>query len=332
MKRDPSSPLERKLGRFHRPLVDCVFEEYSPIAGPQFPGQFNLAAFYPALLRLADRPSSHWGIDRCLRIAESIDPWHSRVFHMGVFARSIARDDVAKKPWKDDRFASFQRDILGQFFALLEALSIPASRLEVSYFGGAILGGHPDGRDALLAKRTAWPADEISKNFLQERGVRSVAVPSIASVFIRPVEGSLVGPRLEVFFDGVELATIMFNCWRLERGELRPIHYVGAYGLGLERLLAIRRGGDFLHAIPRYVAAREIIVRRNPAARSHVLEREVLHVLFGLEALALIPEKISRAHAAQVLKLKAELKWFILNLGLSFREVRALFSLFRREQ
>ena len=323
-----AAPLERKLLRFHRPKVEQVFWRFSPIAGRQFPGQFNVAGFYPAVLELAKRSSSFWGIDRCLRIEENIDAWHSRLFHMGVFARSLdlAGDFVA--PQRDARLHDFQRDILGQFFALLDALGIPRSRLEASYFDGAILGGHPDGRDARLKTEQKLPPDHVSRDCLQRLGVKCVGVPSIASVFVRPCADSLVGPRLEVFCDGVELATIMFLCFRIRRGELVPINYVGVYGIGVERLVAVLCGKDLLHAIPRYRRGRAMIVRANPAARSTMLEREVLHVLFGLETLAAIPDQVSRAQAARIARMKGELKWFILNLGLLFGEVQELYSWF----
>ncbi len=249
---------------------------------------------------------------------------------MGVFARSLQCESDPGTPGADSRFRKFQQEILAQFFSLLEVLAIPQSRLEVSYFGGALLGGHPDGRDALLKKRHRFPADEVSRDFLKQRGVRSLAVPSIASFFIQPTDGSLVGPRLEVFYDGVELATIMFNCFRLRRGQLDPIHPIGAYGLGIERLVSIIRGKDFLRVIPRYTEGRKIIVRRNPAGRSPLLEREVMHVLYGMETLALLPARLSRAQATQVTRLKGELKWYLLNLGLSFGDIRDLFAFFRR--
>lgn len=322
--------LERRLLRFHRSKAERVLAKFSPIAGPQFPRQFNVAGFYPAVLALAERPGSFWGIDRCLRIDETVDAWHSRLFHMGVFARSLDLKSSFANAAADARFHHFQREILCQFFDALDALAIPRARLEASYFDGATLGGHPDGRDARLKKTQKLAADCASRDCLTELGVKSVGVPSIASVFIQPREGSLVGPRVEIFFDGIEVATIMFLCFRVRRGELRPINYIGVYGMGLERLVAMLDGGDFLRSIPRYAAAREMIAAKNPAARSRMLEREIVHVLFGLEALAALPDRLTRTQARRVLRLKAELKWFILNLGLEYRDVRALYDFFRR--
>ena len=72
---------------------------------------------------------------------------------------------------------------------------------------------------------------------------------------IAPFEGALVGPRVDIYCEGVELATILFNCAKLRRGSLERINYVAGYGIGLERLLSVLSQGDFLSVVPRYWAS-----------------------------------------------------------------------------
>jgi hypothetical protein len=321
--------IQRQLDAFHRAKVERCLREHSPIAGPQFRNDFNLAGFYPELNALADTPSSFWGIDRCLRIREAVDRHHSRVFHMGVFVRSIDLKKEFANPWQDPRFHRLQNATLAQFFAMLDLIGIDTARMHVSCFGGATIGDRPDGRDRALRRRYRFPEDRVSSTFLRRRNIKTVVVPTIASLFIQPMEGSLVGPRLEVFHDDLEFATIMFDCFRIRRGALERINYVAAYGVGLERVLAVITGADFLHCIPRYVRARQLIERRIQAAGSFVLEREVAHVLYGLETLAAVPERLSRAQRELVTRMKAELKFYILNLGLPYRDVLKLFRFFQ---
>ena len=83
------SVLQTKLRTFHKPLSDSILEEFSPIAGNQFPGEFNVSGFHDKVLNLPDQPSSFWGVDRCLRIQETFDRTHSAIFHMGIFAKAV---------------------------------------------------------------------------------------------------------------------------------------------------------------------------------------------------------------------------------------------------
>ena len=53
------------------------------------------------------------------------------------------------------------------------------------------------------------------------------------------------------------------------------------------------------------------------------------NVVFGIEALAVLPDKLTRAQRALVTKMKSELKSYILNLGLSYADVARLFRLFQ---
>lgn len=321
--------LRRALDAFHRPAAARVLRKFSPIAGPQFHDAFNLAGHWTAWHALADTPSSLYGVDRCLRIHETVDPYHSRVFHMAVFGRSIARVDTAIAPWHDPRFHALQRETLDQFLSMVDAFGIDRSRLLASCFAGTTIGRHPDGSDRRLRQSLRLPADRASLDTLRHHGVRAVPVPAIGSLFIQPTEISLLGPRLEFFCDDLEFATIVFANSRIRRGTLEPCHYSGAYAVGMERMLSVLTQRDFLHAVPRYARARRILERRLADTGSPALRQEVSHVLFGLEALAAVPERLSLRHRALVRRLKAELKPYILKLGITYREIVALFEFFQ---
>jgi hypothetical protein len=325
------TPLERELTAFHLPLVDEHRRGFSPIAGRHFKNDFNLAGFFPALNALPDRPSSLWGIDRCLRIDEAVDGHRSRLFHMGVFARAIDLEGRFRNPARDPRFHALQRGTLAQFFALIDRLGLDRTRLQATYFGGATLGGHPDGRDRRLRRTYRFPPDDVSGRFLRRERIKRVEIAAIAGLFMLRDEGSLVGPRVEVFFDDLEFATIIFPCFRVHRGALVPINYLAAYGLGIERLMAVTNGRDFLQCVPRYRRARRVIERRTRAARSPLLLRDVTQVIFGIETLAALPNALSRQQRQRVVKMKHELKFYILNLGLTYADIAALFRWFRRD-
>jgi hypothetical protein len=309
--------------------VDQHLRAFSPIAGRQFRNDFNLAGFFPTLNGLPERPSSFWGIDRCLRIEEAVDGCRSRLFHMGVFARAIDLAGRFANPARDRRFHALQRATLAQFFALVDRLGIDRTRLQATCFGGATLGGHPDGRDRQLKRRYRLAADQVSRRVLRAAGIEAVDIAAIAGLFILPEEGSLVGPRVEVFVDDLEFATIVFPCYRVRQGALVPINYLAAYGVGLERLLAVTTGRDFLHCVPRYRHARRLIERRVRAARSPLLLRDVSQVIFGIEALAALPSTLSPGQRQRVTAMKRELKFYILNLGLTYADVTALFRFFQ---
>lgn len=321
--------LCRNLEQFHRPRAAQHIKNWSPITDNQFPGDFNVSAYRRPFLALADGPSSFWGIDRCLRVWEHVDPHRSHVFHMGLFAQSIDLQKNFKSPWEDFRFHDLQNHILNQFFSLLEFLSIDRKRIEVSYCGGCILGDHPDGRDHLLKNKYSFPEDRVSKQFLRQHKIRCVGVPSLANIAISDEEGTVVGLRLEVFSDDVEIGTILFHCFKIRRGILRPINYLGSYAVGLERLISVINREDFLHSIRRYAIARKLLERKVKVARSSMFNRDVMHLLFGLEALALIPDRLSMPQRKLMQQLKSDVKQLILYLGLSFEDVKELFSFFQ---
>jgi hypothetical protein len=321
--------LCRKLEKFHRSKAAQHIKNWSPITNNQFAGDFNVSGYLRRYLALADRPSSFWGIDRCLRVWEHVDPHRSHVFHMGLFAQAIYLQNDFKNPWGDFRFHDLQNHILNHFFSLLEFLSIDRKRLEVSYCGGCVLGGHPDGKDRVLKTKYSFPEDRVSKQFLRQRKIRCVGVPSLASIAIIDKEGTLAGIRLEVFCDDVEIGTILFHCFKICRGMLRPINYLGCYGVGVERLISVIKRTDFLHSVRRYAIARKILERRVKVARSSMFDRDVMHLLFGLEALALIPDRLSTRQRKLMQRLKSDVKQIILDLGLSFEDVKELFSFFQ---
>jgi hypothetical protein len=329
--------LARKLREFHRSRADRHIEKWSPIAWPrivrrQLPGDFNVAAHIRPFVALADRPSSFWGIDRCLRIWEDIDSHHSHVFHMGLFAQSVDLQRNFKVPWEDVRFHDLQSQILNQFLSLLEFLSIDRKRLKVSYCGGCVLGGHPDGRDRLLKDKHSFPQDRVSRQFLRQRKIKCVGVPSLANVAITESECYPVGQRLEVFSGDVEIGTILFACFKMRKGILQPMNYVACYAVGLERLVSVINRGDFLHSVQRYALARKILQRNVKVARSSIFERDVMRVLCGLEALALTPSRLSMAQRRLMQRVKVEVKQLILELGLSFEDVKKLFSFFQHRK
>ncbi len=326
MRRFPS--LERRLTTFHRPHADQHLRTFSPIAGGQFKNDFNLAGFFTALNELPDRPSSFWGIDRCLRIEEAVDGFRSRLFHMGVFARAISVEHRAVNPARDARFHTLQHATLTQFFALVDRLGVDRARMRAPYFGGAALGRHPDGRDRQLTRRYRLSADHVSRRALRAAGIDAVGIAAIAGVFMLPEEGSLVGPRVEVFVDDLEFGTIIFPCYRVRHGALMPINYMAAYGVGLERLMSVTSGRNFLDCIPRYRSAKRLIERRIPAARSPLLLRDVAQVIFGIEALAALPPTLTHGQRQRVMAMKRDLKFYILNLGLTYADVNALFRWF----
>src|SRR5205085_7690434 len=103
-----------------------------------------------------------------------------------------------------------------------------------------------------LKKRYRFPSDTDSARILRRAGIRAVAIPTIANLDIQPRDHALVGPRVEIYCRGIELATFVFYHSRLSRGFLEPINFVAGYGIGVERLLSIFSSTDFLVVVPRY--------------------------------------------------------------------------------
>jgi len=314
-----ASSLRGKLGIFHRSRVDRTIRSYSPLNRDLRAGEFNLSGFQRAILDLADAPSSFWGIDRCLRIREKIDANHSLVFHMGIFACAVDLAGDFRDPWSDTRFHALQLKVLDQFFALFGFLGIRRKRLEASYFAGM----------RLARPKYDFPPDRISKTFLSRCGIRSVPAPSIANLHVGR-EGGLAGPRVEVVCDGLEIGNVLFGCLRLRRGSLQPVNYVATYAVGLERLLSIINRGDLLTSIERHARCRRLITRKARAAGSPLFEREVLSLMFGAEALAIIPDQISTRQERLIRRLGMGMKPSMLNLGLSGTDVGELVAFYRR--
>ena len=192
-----------------------------------------------------------------------------------------------------------------------------------------VLGVHPDGKDRLLKNKYSFPEDRVSRQFLRQYKIRCVAVPALASVAMADKEGTVAGLCLEVFSDNVEIGTILFHCFKIRKGILRPINYMAGYGVGLERLVSVINQGDFLHSIRRYVLARRILERKVKVTRSSMFDRDVMRLLYGLEALALIPNRVSTPQRTLMRRLKLDTKRLILDLGLSFEDVKELFSFFQ---
>jgi hypothetical protein len=316
------------LVRVHRPLADEVVRKVSSVVFA--PLGFNQSPFYQRDCRLANRVGSYSGIDRCLRINEVIDATHSRVFHVAVISRSIAARDPHRQPIAmESHFAELQRDMLHQLFDLLESFGVHRRSLNATWFGGAELGGGGDSRDRKLNRRQKFPEDRVSAAALKRAGISATGIGTIANFDIAPFEGALVGPRVEVHHGKVELATAVFDYARVRRGRLDPINFVAGYGIGVERLFSVLGGSDFLNCVPRYRAAQVILEKHSRAARSPIMAKDVLQVLFGLEALAHLPIQLSGANEALVRQMKVEMKPSIHNLGLSFDQVTALFHWFR---
>jgi hypothetical protein len=311
--------LRARLLASHLYRVDRIRKRSSPLSHEPFPGEFNGGGFEREILDLVDCPSSFWGIDRCLRIAERIDAYHSHVFHMGVFARSIELGGDFRDPWTDPRFHQLQLSVLDQFFSVLAGLGIRPNRLEASYFGGM----------RLADRGYRLPPDRNSMVFLRRRAIRSFPVPSIANFHIGP-DGGLAGPRVEVACDGVEIGNVLFACFRRRRRTLQPSNYLSTYALGLERLLSVLDRSDFLHSLGRHVECRKLVEKKVRAARFTLFERDVLSLLFGAEALASVPDDISNRQRQSLRRMVSNLRRSMNRLGLSARDVAEIVAFYRR--
>ncbi|MDD5726224.1 MAG: hypothetical protein PHC53_02305 [Patescibacteria group bacterium] len=313
--------LSNKLNAFHRP-ISHVIKGFSPMAGSQFPGNFNVSGFHDQILKLPDHPSAIWGIDRCLRIREKVDACHSYVFHMGIFAQSVDLNGDFREPWKDIRFHVLQKEILDQFFALLNLLGVDHKSLEFTYLAGVNFEG--------LKKKYYLPEDIVSKKYLKKLLIKSFPVHSPANIDAVNIEGALVGSRLEVASNGIEIGTIVFDCFKVKKGKLVPINYVGGYALGMERLLCSVNGGDFIRSIGRYTQAGKKLFKKVKAVQSILLKDDVLGFLFGTEALACVPDSLARGQKELVRRLKKNLKEYEINLGLSQKDTDTFITYFKQ--
>lgn len=307
--------IQLKLENFHKGKADTILKVFSDIAGNQFEGEFNVSGFHEKILSLPNKIGSIWGIDRCLRIQEEPDNVHSFMFHMGIFARSIDLCGNFIEPFQDVRFHSLQEKIILQFLELLDLFNLNLNQVEITYLDQITFGGTSEGRDKLLKRKYNFPVDEISKNLLENK-VKLTPVKSLANLDINSVEGALVGYRLEVAYRGVEIGTIVFNCFRIEKNILAPINYVAGYAIGIERLIIALLDKNFLTSVTRYQNARKVLATFSKVANSSLFEKETMTVIYGAEALAYLPKALSRHQREKVRVLRKKITDSLTILGL----------------
>ncbi len=319
-----------QLEDFHMDRANIVLTNFSNISNNQFQGEFNVSGFHKEISVLPEKVQSLWGIDRCLRIQDNPDYIHSFLFHMGIFANSIDLGENFIEPFKDPRFHQLQEKTILQFLDLLNLFNIDLGQIEISYLNGITLGGKSDGRDKLLKRKYDFPTDNISRKILMNK-VKLFPVKSLANVDINPVEGALVGPRLEVAYRGIEIGTIVFNCFKIKRGNLTPINYVAGYAIGIERLVATLQDKNFLTSIPRYQNARKILIKLSESADSSLFEKETLLVIYGTEVLAHLPKELSRHQKERVRILRKKITDSLATLGLDKNTLPEMISSFKHE-
>lgn len=292
--------LKKELTNYHQDKASQIFNRQSPMVGNQFPGEFNVSAYHQEVQHLVDKPGSFWGIDRCLRLQEEVDETHSNIFHMGVFAKGLDLKENLIDPFKDKRFDKLKKEIIINFINLITILGIQPKKLEATYLDALTFGGNSVlGRDRLLQRQYQFPQDKISKNILTENKITSYPVKSIANLDIHPLEGSLVGPRLEVAYQGIELATIVFDCFKIQNGKLMPINYVAGYALGIERLyLIINHKHDLISALPRYQKATQMLRKLLPVFNSSFYNQELRSLVFAGEAFHAL-DKVKKLNKGQ---------------------------------
>lgn len=317
-----------KLNRFHLKLADTHLQDFSPIAGEQFPGDFNVSGFHEEILHLNEQPHAVWGIDRCIRIQDIPSDAHAYVFHMGVFAKSIDLDNEFMDPFRDERFFNLQKEVSEQFLRLMRQFDIALNDLEVTYFGGAIIGGNNLGRDRLLCKKYKFSEDTISRDLFKKS--KTFPIASVANIDINSIEGSLVGPRLEIAYRGNEIATIVFDCYKISDGKLKPINYVGGYAIGVERLIAALAQKSLIESLDRYRKAAQLLKKEVVAAGSSLFKSEVRSILFGSELLAHSPQKLTGKRKERVNALKRELFNNALNLGVDKNIIETLINFYKK--
>lgn len=322
--------IQSELANFHKGKADSILANFSDIAGPQFEGEFNVSGFHQEILSLQNKIGSIWGIDKCLRIQDTPDNIHSFIFHMGIFARSVdlGRDFI--EPFKDSRFHSLQKETISQFLKLVDLFNMDLGQIEITHLDQITFGGTSEGSDKLLKRKYDFPADDISRNLLKDK-VRLISVKSLANLDISPVEGALVGPRLEVAYRGVEIGTIAFNCFKIEDGTLAPINYIAGYAIGIERLAVALQDKNFLTSIPRYQNARKVLATFSESASSSLFEKETLMVIYGAEVLAHLPGELSRHQKKRVRTLRKKIADSLVSLGLDENVLDEIISSFDHE-
>lgn len=321
--------IQSKLHDFHKDKVKNVLTHFSDIAGKQFQGEFNVSGFHKEILNLPNNIQSIWGVDRCLRLQEIPDRIHSYLFHMGIYAESLDLKGEFVDPFKDNRFHQLQEKVISQFLDALALFDADLNEVEVTYLGGVTVGTTNEGRDKILKRKYEFPADAVSKNFLNGK-VALFPVNSLANVDINPIEGALVGPRLEVAYKGVEIGTIVFDCFRVKDGKLAPINYVAGYAIGIERLAASLSDKSFLTSIHRYQEAHEFLSRICIAADSSLFEREAMALIYSAEVVASAPDDLSKHQEERMRIMNKNVAVDLKTLGLDDNVFNKLVSVFKQ--
>ncbi len=323
------SHIKSILHSYHKKKASTLIDRFSDIAGNQFAGEFNVSGFHNQILALPNNPQSIYGVDRCLRIQEVPDQLHAHLFHMAIFAKSIDLQENFVDPFRDDRFCQLQKDVISQFLEVLSLFKVNLSNVEITYLDGLTFGGVPDGRSRLLKRKYTFPPDVCSKKLLKST-VKLFPIKTIANLDINAEEGSLVGPRLEIAYNGIEIGTIVFDCFKIQHGKLKPINYVSGYAIGIERLAAALENRELIKTIPRYIQAAKLLAKSSKPAESSLFRKEVLTIIFTAEAIAMIPDKLSEKQRERLRKLKNGTKAELTNLGIDENIFVSLISFFKK--
>ncbi len=325
--------VHNKLKEFHKQQGCEILNYQSKITGEQFPGEFNVSGFHREVQELAENPRSFWGVDKCMRLKEYVNNIHAYIFSMGIFAKSIDLKNSFSDPFKDSRFKEFQEQIINQFVDCLKSLGIEAQELEATYFGGFTLGTSKNLRDRILKRKHNFPADTVSKKALEEYGITCYPVKSLANIDIHPIERSLVGPRVEVAYRGIEIGTIVFDCFKIDNGKLVPINYIGGYAIGMGRLMLVLSNEFSLQRIiPIYKYIKDKLREYVPASDSSLLQADVNDVIFSLEVLATITQQEKLSHGQKKVFRDFRKKFYESsnNLGLTSEQISELVSLYKK--
>ncbi len=325
--------LKEKLEEYHVRLEVPILNYTSPIAGRQFHGEFNVSGFHKEVQELANKEKSFWGIDTCLRLKDKTDDFHSFLFEMSIFAKSVDLQGDFREPFKDDRFTKFQEEVITQFMQLLKTFGIEPKNLEATYLGNTTIGGSK-GRDKTLNGKYTFPEDKHARKILNEFGVKCYPISSLTNVDIHPVEGSLVGSRIEIAYKGIEIATIVFDLFKMRKGKLIPINYVSGYAIGIERLISALNGGkDFLSFVPKYANAFTVLKSVLPASETSILREDVLTLLFGAEVFAKIKEteNLSKSQKELFRQFKKKFGESCENIGIKKASINKLIDFYDNE-
>lgn len=275
--------IKSKLIKFHKNLGVEILSHQSPLTGNQFQGEFNVSGFHKEILDLSKSPKRFFGIDKCMRLKEEVNLHSSYIFEMGIYAESVNLNESFSEPFKDKIFLELQNKTIKQFLALLDCLEIDKSKLEATYLGN-ITFGVGIGRDRALQRKYSFQEDIESRRILEKNAIKTFPVNSIQNVDIHPVEGALVGPRVEIAYNGAEIATIVFDCFKIQNGTLIPINYIGGYAMGIERLtLTISDKKDLIEINKQFSEKLNELAKESPAIKSSLFDKEKYIVIYGLE-------------------------------------------------